>query len=183
MIYASVDGTTFEAIDLVTDQTSYQATGLVPGAMFTFQVTAENTGDVESDATDSASATTLLASPMDLSATVSHSDEVDLSWADQSFGTAADDCSHLDRCGKFHATDEVAAGVNEYAAVGLSPDQTYAFMVMADYAIGQRRGHKPDRGDGDLIRACAIGPGRSMKGMFTGSMCRPRRVMSFRRRS
>ena len=27
--------------------------------------------------------------------------------------------------------------MNEYAAVGLSPDQTYAFMVMADYAIGQ----------------------------------------------
>jgi Fibronectin type III domain/Dockerin type I domain len=134
IIYVSADGTNFSSIDEVdSDTTSYDLSGLVPGATFWAKVTADSANG-ESNPSNVVEVTTLPAAPTGLSATVSKSDEIDLSWVDQSDGTASTIIYFSTNGTSFTQLDEVAAGTSEYAATGLTPDGHYTFKIASDYS-------------------------------------------------
>src|SRR5262249_35021532 len=128
----STDGTEFTPIDVVeAGTTSYDLDGLPPGTDFWVRVATDGLFGGDSDPIE---ITTLPAAPTDLSATVSHSREIDLSWVDQSNGTpGAKIYASTDNGSTFTQIGTVDAGVSTFSATDLDPDQAYTFKVVSDY--------------------------------------------------
>jgi chitodextrinase len=123
-----------------TTQTVYQDDGLAPATTYEYNVVAVNGDGLESEASNTASATTLdgtgPSTPTDLSATAAGTDRIDLTWAaaeDPETGIAL---YRIFRDGALIGTTDQT----NYQDTGLSPATTYEYRVSAVNGEGLESG-------------------------------------------
>ncbi|OHB27078.1 MAG: hypothetical protein A2X84_02140 [Desulfuromonadaceae bacterium GWC2_58_13] len=116
--------------------TSYQNTGLTPGASYSYRVRATKTAGCGWDSATSATATaiTSVQNPDSLVAVVANTTQINLSWADRSSSETAfviERCEGLS-CGDFAPLATVAGNTTSYSDTAVAHGTSYGYRVKAE---------------------------------------------------
>ena len=131
IIARSTDGTTFSEYDDVDGSTTtYQDTGASDGTTYYYEVYAANAVGNSAN-TSSASASTPLAPPTDLTAGAVSDTEIDLSWSNVSTAASGISISRSTDNVNFGPPVTLAATATTYTDDDASPGTTYYYQVMA----------------------------------------------------
>jgi fibronectin type 3 domain-containing protein len=143
LIERSTNGTTFMQIaSVAAGVTSYTDSGLSSSTAYTYRVRAANTAG-NSTYTNTAQATTATpaptapAAPSNVLAAVVSSTQINLTWTDNSSGSASFIIVRATGNGGFTQLATVATGLTSYSDTSLSPGTKYTYAVEASSAGGQ----------------------------------------------
>ncbi len=143
LIERSTDGISFTQIAAVlTNITGYTDSGLASATTYTYRVRAINaagnsTYTSVATATTATPAPTAPAAPSSLAATAISESQINLTWTDNSSGTASFIIVRAIGTGGFVQLATVPAGLNTYSDTSLSPGTKYTYSVEATGPGGQ----------------------------------------------
>ncbi len=144
LIDESTDGVNFTQIGTAPNGTgTFTATGLTPGTIYYFEVTATDSSGTSSPSsaakvTTAVPAPQLPAAPSGLTASSdSTGTQATLKWTDNSQGAASFAISESTDGVNYSPIGTTAAGVTSYTATGLTPGSSYDFEVTATDTAGK----------------------------------------------
>ncbi len=131
VIERSTDGTNFSDYDQVdASQTTYQDTGVDDGTIYYYRVRASNAVGDSADS-NSASASTPLAAPDELTATAASSSEIDLSWENNSATATGFTIERSTDGTTFNPIGTASGNATTFNDTGLSAGTSYTYQVVA----------------------------------------------------
>jgi hypothetical protein len=126
-----INGTYAEITTVGANVTTFSNTALGPGVGYFYRIRAFN-GNGNSDYSNEANALTLIKPPINLVATAAGSNQIDLTWTDQ---TATETGYSIERktgaAGTFAEVATVGANVTAFSNNGLDPNTQYFYRVRA----------------------------------------------------
>jgi titin len=133
-IERSIDGTTYSEIqDVASGSTTFQNIGLDPATQYYYRIRAYNGAGYSaySNVVNATTQPSAINAPGALSAAVVSSQQINLSWADNSTNETGFKIERSDDGVTFTEIQTVAADLTSYQNVGLSPNTQYYYRVRA----------------------------------------------------